>query len=309
MINDSAVNRFITSIARRDILTPKDAKDMSFIISKLNNARMSIHNFMFRAALFRMYSKPSTYEALCQHVGAPQPDSRPPDFKSMEKALVKLYAAREPVWGGMFYPATLRAVTFLNGKVKLFPQATTPTLKANRDIQVFKTIWSALEKDGTLQAYYNCRQALSHDSASQPVVAARNAFASWYDSFYDHLTHHTKGWFGDYAMKCILDVGCSVTLHLIRDKRQVFPDEVLSRWPVNCPAYAAGVKKLLKRSYKGAAMKRSLKQKLLMHVHCVVSKKLGGNPPQTLASTLAQLCWQKRQVNSRRHKHTKKQWK
>ena len=100
------VNRLITGIARRDILTPKDAKDMSFIISKLDNARMSIHNLMFRTALFTMYSKPSTYEALCKRAGAPQPDSCPPDSKSMEQALVKLYAAREPVWGGMFYMST-----------------------------------------------------------------------------------------------------------------------------------------------------------------------------------------------------------
>ena len=109
-----------------------------------------------------------------------------------------------------------------------------------------------------------------------------------------------------YAMKCILDVGSCVTLHHIRDKRNVFPDEVFSRWPVNCPAYAGGLKKLLTRTYKGKYMKTDLKQKLLMHVHFVVSKKLGGNPPHSLPSTLAQLCWQKRQVNSQRHKHTKK---
>ena len=306
MINESAVKRFTTGIARRELEVPKDAKDMSFIISKLNKARMSIHNFMFRSVLFRMYSKQSTYEALCNHVGAPQPDSRPPDFKSMEKSLVKLYAARQPVWGGMFYPSTLKAVTFLNGRVKIFPKPTTPTLQANRDIHVFRTIWSALEKDNTLQAYYNCRRELSRDNAAQQVVAARNAFASWYDSFYDHIATHTKGWFSDYVMKCILDVGCSVTLHHIPDRRTVFPDEVLSKWPVNCPAYGPGLKKLLTRSYKGAPMKRGLKHKLLMHVHCVVSKKLGGNPPHWLSSTLAQLCWEKRQVNSHRHKHTKK---
>ena len=95
MFNDSAMNGFITSILQCGIMNLEDAKDMAFIIPKLNNARMSIHNFMFRASLFRMYSKPSTYKALCQHVGAPQPGSRPPDFKSMKKALVKLYAARE----------------------------------------------------------------------------------------------------------------------------------------------------------------------------------------------------------------------
>jgi len=182
-------------------------------------------------------------------------------------------------------------------------------LKASRDIQAFKTIWSALEKDDTLQTYYKCRQALSHDSASQPVVAARDAFASWYDSFHDHLTRHTKGWFGDYAMKRILDVGCSVTLHGIRDNRRVFPDEVLSKWPVDCPAYAAGLEKLLTSSHKGAAMEKSLKHKLLMHVHRTVSKKLGGSPPPCLPSTLAHLCWQKLQIRSHGLKQTKKRRK
>ena len=95
MFNDSAMNGFITSILRCGIMNLEDAKDMAFIIPKLNNARMSIHNFMFRASLLRMYSRPSPYKALCQHVGAPQPGSRPPDFKSMKKALVKLYAVRE----------------------------------------------------------------------------------------------------------------------------------------------------------------------------------------------------------------------
>ena len=294
MINDAAMTQFITGIAQRDILHPIDAKDMAFIIPKLNNARTSIQNFMFRAAMFRMYSKPSTYEALSPYVNASMRGDRAPDFQRMEKALAKLYAAKAPVWGGMFYPATLKVVMFRNGKVKHFHKISTPTQKANRDIQVFKTIWSALVKDDTLQSYYESRVALTKDSAYQPVMAARESFAAWYDSFYSHLKRHTKGWFGDYAMKCLLDVGCAVTLQKIQDKRAVFPNEVLSKWPIGCPAYAKGVKKLMKPAYKGKTLNKGLKRNLLMHVHSVVSKKIGGNPPLSLPATLAHLCWEKR---------------
>ena len=68
MVDGTAMTQFITGIKQRDILHPIDAKDMAFIIPKLNNARTSIHNFMFHAALFRMHSNPITYEALCHYV-------------------------------------------------------------------------------------------------------------------------------------------------------------------------------------------------------------------------------------------------
>ena len=77
--------------------------------------------------------------------------------------------------------------------------------------------------------------------AGQPVEPSshrgshREAFEGWYDCFYDHMDSHTKGWFGDYAMKCILDVGTNCTIKATKDNRQVFPDALLSKWPVNCP--------------------------------------------------------------------------
>ena len=298
MIDRSAVNKLSADILKRDMLTSKDPKDMAFILPELDGAHLSIHNFIFRAALFRMYSKQSTYLALCKHVGAPQPNKKDPDWKSMEKALASLYAGPEPVWGGMFYPATLKAAIGANRRFKWFRNVKTPALKADRDIQAFKAIWAALQKNDKLATYYKRRQSLSHDSASQLVVVARDAFGDWYDSFYEHMTTNTKGWFGDYAMKCILDVGCNATLYGIKDSRQVFPDAVLSRWPVNCPAYTQGIKKLLKSSYKNAVIRQSLKYKLLMHVHCTLSKKLGA-ATHRVPSTLAQLCWQKRQAREK----------
>eukprot|EP00972_Heterocapsa_arctica_P059200 8731047-Heterocapsa_arctica.AAC.1 len=65
---------------------------------------MSVHNFMFHAVLFRMYSKVSTYEALSNHVGALQLD-----WTAMKTTLARLYREPGSVWGGMFDPATLRS--------------------------------------------------------------------------------------------------------------------------------------------------------------------------------------------------------
>ena len=120
MMDTTAVNQLAKDIAKRDMLTPKDPKDMAFILQELNGAKMSIYSFMFRAALFRLYSKPSTYQALCTHVGAPQPDRTDPDWRGMEKKLTGLYAGPEPVWGGMFYPATLKTAKLANGHLKCF---------------------------------------------------------------------------------------------------------------------------------------------------------------------------------------------
>ena len=218
--------------------------------------------------------------------------------------MASLYAGPEPVWGGMFYPATLKAVRASSGRFKCFRDVSTPALKANRDVHAFKAVWSALQKDDKLATYYKRRKVLSHDGASQPVVAARDAFGAWYDSFYEHVTHHTKGWCGEYAMKCILDVGCNATVHGITDGRQVFPDEVLSRWPVNCPGYGTGLQKVLKREYKSTVMRANLKYKLLMHLHSVLSKKLGA-ATHRVPSTLAQLCWQKRRTRVMKNKKTR----
>ena len=73
----------------------------------------------------------------------------------------------------------------------------------------------------------------------------------------------------------------------------MFPDAVLSRWPVGCPAYKPGLKKVLKPAYKKAVLKAGLKYKLLMYVHAKMSKRLGA-ATHRVPSTLAALCWDKR---------------
>jgi len=112
------------------------------------------------------------------------------------------------------------------------------------------------------------------------------------------MDSHTKGWFGDYAMKCILDVGTNCTIKATKDNRQVFPDALLSKWPVNCPGYKTGVKKLLKPKYRTKVMNANLKYKVLMYVHAKLAKRLGA-AHHSVSSTLAQMCWQKRQDKSR----------
>ena len=112
------------------------------------------------------------------------------------------------------------------------------------------------------------------------------------------MDNHTKGWFGDYAMKCILDVGTNCIIKATKDNRQVFPDAVLSKWPVNCPAYKTGVKKLLKPKYRTKVMNANLKYKVLMYVYAKLAKRLGA-AHHSVSSTLAQMCWQTRPANIR----------
>eukprot|EP00972_Heterocapsa_arctica_P069110 10211440-Heterocapsa_arctica.AAC.1 len=79
---------------------------------------------------------------------------------------------------------------------------------------------------------------MSEDTSQVAACRAREAFAAWYDNFYQYIDDRTTGWWGHYAMKCILDVPCNSSLPVLGDTGVLFPDAVLSRWPIHCPAYA-----------------------------------------------------------------------
>ena len=108
MLNQTSLDTLVDDIKSRDLLTAKDAKDMSYILNKLRGRRMSVHGFWFHCALFRIHSKPDTYEALAKHASALQPSGKDPEWGGMQTTLAQLYS-RGKVWGSMFYPSTLRA--------------------------------------------------------------------------------------------------------------------------------------------------------------------------------------------------------
>ena len=263
------------------------------ILPKLDGARISVRRFILLSALFRMLSKPETYEArrkYCRNAVAGQCD---PDWTEMINKLEELYSSPEPVWGGMLYPATLTAAKSKNGSWKTFHILRTARQRAARDVHVFKAVWTALCEDVTADTYLAAHQRCSTTCwQGEEVKAARASFAAWYDSLYNHI--NTRGWFNDYAMKCILDVGCNCSINATKGS-EVFPDALLSKWPVNCPAYSAGVRDVLKPEFRGQRLNRNLKHKYLMYLHAVLSKKLGGPGTHRVPSTLAQLCWKKRQ--------------
>ena len=298
MINDRALDKLADQAYQRNMLTKMDPQYMNFILRALHQSKLSIHGFLFHSVLFRMYSRESTYRALGEYAGAAQPGKDEPDWLGMEAALAKLYAESDPVWGGMFYQASLRAAKDKTGRWRKL-QAATPKQQAKRDMHVFTAVWAALCKDESAATYMKQRQRCSSTCWKQKdVEAAREAFERWYDCFYEHMGNHTKGWFGDYAMKCMLDVGTNCTIRATKDNRQLFPDAVLSKWPVNCPAYKTGVKKLLKPKYRTKLMNANLKYKVLMYVHAKLSKRLGA-AHHSVSSTLAQICWQQRQDKRR----------
>ena len=148
-----------------------------------------------------MYSKESTHRALSEYAGAAQPGKDEPNWLGMEAALAKLYAESDAVWGGMFYPATLRAVKDKTGRWRKL-QAATPKQQAKRDMHVFTTVSAALCKYESAATYMKQRQRCSSTRWKQKYVdAAREAFERWYDCFYDHMDNHTKGWLSCLALQ------------------------------------------------------------------------------------------------------------
>ena len=84
MFSQKALPKFSDDIKQSDMLTPKDPKDMSFILPRLEGARMSIHRFIFSSALFRMYSNKETYEALRPFCRDADVHKKQPDWIGME---------------------------------------------------------------------------------------------------------------------------------------------------------------------------------------------------------------------------------
>ena len=108
MLNQNGLDSLVDDIKSREMLTPQDPKDMSYILKKLRGRRMSIHGFWFHCALFRIHSNLDTHEALTKHASALQPGGNAPDWAGMQTTLAQLYS-KGKVSGGMFYPSTLRA--------------------------------------------------------------------------------------------------------------------------------------------------------------------------------------------------------
>ena len=240
-----------------------------------------------------MYSKPVTYMALCKLFDNAGPGQQDPDCDGMVRQLTTLYSSPQPVGGGMFYPATLKAARDNNGRWEWFSNLKTDHQRAARDVYVFKVVWTALCKDNTTEAYLKARQRCSTTCwQGGDVQIARDAFAAWCDSFYDHLKQNTHGWFDGYAMKCILDVGCNCSIKLTMDS-PVFPDALVSKWPLKCPTYAEGIRNCLKPRSRNLRFRSDIKYKCLMYIHAVLSKQLGGPGAHRLSSTRAQLCWKK----------------
>jgi len=307
MLKEKALDRLVDDIKSRELLTPRDPKDMSYICKKLQDQRFTIHTFWFHCALFRMHSNPDTYEALCKHADALQLGGKPPNWSGMQASLARCYRLGK-VWGGMFYPSTLRAGKTKGKRWCTFRKVRTPAQKAKRDVLAFKIVWEGITAGATqpggktagatqpgdrLTQYFKCRKALSVDHTFKACDKARTAFAAFYDAFDLHMQTHTKGWWGQYSFKIMLDVACYMSLPSIKDNDSVFPDAVLSRWPINCPAYTPALKQLLKPKFQKELQKKALKRQLLMHVHRVLSHRLGANI-HNFASTTAQLCWEKR---------------
>ena len=146
--NARALRQMLAAIRQSPVRTVRDPKDMAFIIAELNGSRMSLRALLFQAILFRMHSNPVVYLVLAQHVRASEPDVAPP-WCAMEQELRALYRTGDKVWGGMFYPSTLRSAKVGTGRWRNFTSrcgAPQPTLQAQRDVCAFRVVWAALQE-------------------------------------------------------------------------------------------------------------------------------------------------------------------
>ena len=213
--------KFQTTVAQSTLLTGRDTQDTGYFVQRYGvdaacPIKCCFGDLWFRCLVFKHFNRVSTWERIVHCIPI---SGRQTQWAGVRKALEQLYAAGEPVFGGTFYHSTLKAY-------RSSPTAAwTTTAKLpepHRELLSLQKLHEAIPRD--LMAAYD-------------RSPSRKAWAAWYDEFMSRIGQSTQGLFGDYSMKCALDI-----LLLSGQGRE----QDLSRWPVQCGGYSEALASLFK---------------------------------------------------------------
>ena len=94
---------FMNYLGSADLLTIKDTVDTGFFLSTVDILHLSMSMAFRYCLVFRRFSNHSTWCALMPYITSTQVN-----WHGIRKALQRIIDADEKMFGGLFYPATLR---------------------------------------------------------------------------------------------------------------------------------------------------------------------------------------------------------
>ena len=205
------------------------------------------------AAAFRHVNRVTTWETVKDHLAT----RGKPDWSAALSALRTLKASGVPLASGVFYPAQVK-------EYRWSPKQSWKTASGmdmpDKIVLAWQVMWSAVPRT----------EIRSH--AKKP---SRDTFKACYNAWETKMDDLTRGMFGAYFMKCMLDLLC-FTGHI--------EDRHLSCWPSECDGYSPALTKLF------GARNSSLRLQMLWWLYHVYGGSCHGGK-LCFAAFSMHLCW------------------
>lgn len=256
-LNRNELSAFKERLNRATLLRATDCEDTRFFLDLYAGQDVPLNTFFMMCLAYRRFNRPSTWQTLEENrwLGA---GLSAPRWHTLRAALARLFAARTPVFGGVFYPATLRAFMRAGRWVSIGNMS-----QANRETLTLQLMWNAIPQDAVNQ-YAN--------------TPGPGTFAVLYDTFMANMAATTRGIFSEYSMKLVLDL-------LVCSGRVA--DWHLVRWPTGCPGYAPTMRRLFPQLPK---------QEWLRGLHWLF-REIGPLHSLSMPEVMMHLCWDKRRAD------------
>ena len=253
-LNHDALRDLINYLSTADLLTVKDTVDSGVFLSSVDIQHLSMSMAFRYCLVFRRFSNHSTWAALMPCIRSARVN-----WNGIRKALQNIIDSDEKMFGGLFYPATLR-------KYRMLPERRWRACKrmgaADRETLSLRLLLSAIP---------------SKECANYDKNPSRENWRMFVERYQSNVASTTRGLFSDYGMKCALDC-------LVLGSASRFPDSMISVWPTDCSGYVKAFKKLWRVS-----VPRDQRFLALCYIFMEVSKHHGGR--LRFPEVCMHLCW------------------
>jgi len=262
MCNASALREFKVYLTSASLLTVADTTDASYFTELYSPGcerdGVTLERLWFLAAAFRHVNRVTTWEAVKDHFAT----RGTPDWSAVLSALRTLKASGVPLASGVFYPAQLKEYRW---SPKQSWKTASGMAMPDKIALTWQVMWSAVPRT---------------EIRSHVRKPSRETFKACYDAWKTKMDDLTRGMFGAYFIKCMLDLLC-FTGHI--------EDRHLSCWPSECGGYTPALTKL----FGPVASTKSLRLQLMWWLYQAYGGSCHGGK-FCFAAFSMHLCWWKR---------------
>jgi hypothetical protein len=255
-----AVAEFATTLLSAGLLRATDTADTGHFLRmhQQDSTMFDLTNFIMLCIAFRRFGCVETWDAMRATVWLQR--TGPPNWPALSAVLVHLFDSGRRVFGGLYYPATLRKY-WADSCWKVVG----PMPPAARELLTLQLLWGCLI------------------GAAAPAIAQYEArpsgqtFKHLCVSLMEATRSTTGGCFGEYHLKLLLGL-------LVCSGR--VPSHHMTYWPTQCPGYTAALQRLF------PGLPPTSWNAAVQYLYRYMGQHHGGH--LNIAEVAMHLCWDKR---------------